>query len=274
MSDVKKPTLCVIAGGGCAQIEVAAGALKVIDRKGIKIDEYRGSSAGAFSCALHASGVTGAAMEKLIRETPVRKLFKLSIAKTALRFAGIAMRGFYDAEGMYDIMRRLTTPQGRKKVKVTVTREEDEKSFMTNATLPAIMASGAIPVIFASVKIGLKFFVDGGVTNMIPVPSILHICNEKHADYDKIIIIICPDAPVAAKQPCSLIAKAVKAFLATMKRQVTHFEKADWNKLKNVVVIKPEDYDVDLMSWSNHYELIAIGEAAAEKAFNEKEIAS
>lgn len=48
-------TLAVINGGGCRQIECAAGILTAMDDARIQINEYRGSSAGAAVAALHAS---------------------------------------------------------------------------------------------------------------------------------------------------------------------------------------------------------------------------
>ena len=69
-NDVKKPILTVINGGGCRQIECATGVLQALDAAGVRIDRYTGSSAGAAVAALHASGMTGAELETMIRETP------------------------------------------------------------------------------------------------------------------------------------------------------------------------------------------------------------
>ena len=73
----KKPTLAVIAGGGCRQIEAATGVLQAMEAAGIKIDLYRGCSAGACVAALHASGVDGNALETIIRKTPAKKIFRV-----------------------------------------------------------------------------------------------------------------------------------------------------------------------------------------------------
>lgn len=43
---------------------------------------------------------------------------------------------------------------------------------MAAATPITVLASAAIPQIFNKVKIGNKYYVDGGVKNMIPVPKI------------------------------------------------------------------------------------------------------
>lgn len=58
---------------------------------------------------------------------------------------------------------------------------------MIGATPITVMASAAIPHIFKSVKIGDKYYIDGGVKNMIPTPKLLTIPQYKH-----IYMILCP----------------------------------------------------------------------------------
>lgn len=78
---------------------------------------------------------------------------------------------------------------------------------MIGATPVTVMASAAIPHIFSKVKIGDKYYVDGGVKNMIPTPRILDIPQYKH-----IYMILCP----TDNKPCTsniFIAKAANTFL-------------------------------------------------------------
>lgn len=83
---------------------------------------------------------------------------------------------------------------------------------MVGATPVTVMASAAIPHIFSKVKIGDKYFVDGGVKNMIPTPRIQDIPAYKH-----IYMILCPQSDSVVDTNI-LIAKAANTFLQTMDR--------------------------------------------------------
>lgn len=64
------------------------------------------------------------------------------------------------------------TTEARDKVRVTITDADTFDSCTVPATPVTVLASAAIPHIFRKVRIGRRYYVDGGVKNMIPVPKI------------------------------------------------------------------------------------------------------
>lgn len=59
-----------------------------MDEAGIRIDKYRGSSAGACIAGLHGSGLSGQELGDIIKTTPVDKLYKLSVSGTLKQLMG------------------------------------------------------------------------------------------------------------------------------------------------------------------------------------------
>lgn len=243
-------TLAVINGGGCRQIECAAGILTAMDEAGIQINEYRGSSAGAAVAALHASGLSGSDLQELIRQTPVEKLFQLCRWCQVKRMFGFTVDHLFDASGMYDILKENMIERASEIVRVAVTRLRDYKSFMINATPATVMASAAIPEVFKPVMIGSEFFVDGGVKNMIPTPKITEISN-----YDHIYLLLCND-DLDEKIPKNLVGRALRAFSNTMDRETTQIYEEGWGELSNVTIIQPPPYKSSLLNWSENHGLI------------------
>ena len=247
---MKKTVLAVIAGGGCRQIEAAAGVLQALDAAGVRIDRYTGSSAGAGVAALHASGMTGAEFETMIRKTPARELFRPCWIHQALSLFGVPVDHIFDASGMYRILLDRMTDAARRDVRVAVTRLRDYASMMCDATPATVMASAAIPQVFPAVEIQGEKFVDGGVKNMIPTPKISEI-----GDYEHIYILLCnDDVPGAA--PKTRIGRGIEAFFRTMDRENCQLYEEGWHELQNVTVIQPPPFPSSLLDWSEDYKLI------------------
>lgn len=255
-----KPVLAVINGGGCRQIECAAGILQALDGAGIRIDRYAGSSAGAAVAALHASGNDGAALELLIRITPARELFRPCWMHQALSLFGVPVDHIFDASGMYQMLLDNMTDAARRKVRVAVTRLRDYAPMMCDATPETVMASAAIPEVFPAVKIGEEKFVDGGVKNMIPTPKISEI-----NDYEHIYILLCNDDTPGPK-PKTRIGRGIEAFCRTMDRESCQLYEEGWHELPNVTVIQPPPFPSSLLDWSENFGLIEHARSyAAEK---------
>ena len=247
---VKKTILTVLNGGGCRQIECATGVLQALDAAGVRIDRYTGSSAGAAVAALHASGMTGAELETMIRETPARELFRPCWIHQALSLFGVPVDHLFDASGMYRILLDCMDSAVRDRVRVAVTRRRDYASMMCDATPSTVMASAAIPEVFPSVEIRGEKYIDGGVKNMIPTPRISEI-----GGYEHIYILLCND-DVSGPAPRTRIGRAIQAFYNTMDRETCQLYEDGWHLLPNVTVIQPPPFPSSLLDWSEDYKLI------------------
>lgn len=235
-------------GGGCGQLQSASGVLQALDQAGIKFDSYLGSSAGACIAGLHASGVSGQQLSQLIQQTPVDQLYKFSVPGFLGQFIGCTDY-IYTTDGIYELLMKYMTKDAQRKVKVAITQASTYKPYMAAATPITVLASAAIPQIFNKVKIGNKYYVDGGVKNMIPVPKITQLDKYQH-----IYMILCPQGQY--KDPGSGILKqAISAFLQTMDRQITQIYQQGWADLPNVTVIQPKTDTVKLLGWSQDFKL-------------------
>lgn len=240
--------LCVIQGGACRAIQAAAGVLRAMDQLGIRIDRYHGSSAGAIVSGLHASGLSGSAIEELIRQTPVNQLFSLSWAQTAKMFIpGLTVDHLYDRTGMERFLSVHIDPAAvADKVLVSMTREDD-KTLMVWATIQTILASSAIPELFPPVTIDGYEFVDGGVYNNIPTPAIADITS-----WDHIYIILCPDDPTPVSKGWTKLSRACHSFMATMDREIVQVRDEDrWNDLPNCTVLQPPPIKSNFLDWTD-----------------------
>lgn len=243
-----KDTLCIIMGGGCGQLQSAAGVLQALDQAGVTFTKYLGSSAGACIAGLHASSMPGAAISRLIKDTPVQKLYKFSMPGFLGQFIGCTDYVF-TTDGIYDVLCQHMTQQAQKKARVAITQHSTYKPYMVAATPVTVLASAAIPQIFNKVKIGDKYYVDGGVKNMIPVPKITQLDRYQH-----IYIILCPQSQYS-DPGTGLIKQAASAFLQTMDREITQIYEQGWAQLPNVTVIQPKADTVKLLGWSQGFQL-------------------
>jgi hypothetical protein len=100
-----KPTLAIIQGGGCRQIESATGVLQALDEANIHINQYRAASAGAIVAALHASGFNGKAIAHILRSTPITNLFSFSLLQAAKLFIPFTRVPYiYSTSGLHNLL--------------------------------------------------------------------------------------------------------------------------------------------------------------------------
>jgi len=121
---------------------------------------------------------------------------------------------------------------------------------------PAVRASCAIPGIFQPVKIGERVYVDGGVSDPIPVDFL------KGKDLDAIIAVsISPEIPTF---PPENTAEIIRHTASIMFSNIS-----DCNLKEADVLIKPKCGDVRFNDFSKRKELILAGEEAAREKLNE-----
>jgi predicted acylesterase/phospholipase RssA len=242
--------LCIIHGGGCRQIEAAAGMLKAMDRMGITIDAYRGASAGAIVAALHASsGLSASGIEYLVKHTPVNQLYRRSAWNTVKLFIPCVKCDYiYGTDGLHQFL--TDNMHLNKPVIVSVTAYPQYMPLLMPATVATVMASSAIPEVFPPINICGQLYVDGGVLNNVPTIRITDI----HA-YAHIYILLCPPDTSAKSKPWTKIGRSLQAVDATMDREVEEV-KETWSGLDNVTILQPPPFPSSLLDWSDGFGLI------------------
>lgn len=157
--------LGVALGGGGMKGWAHVGVLKVMDEVGLAPDVVAGTSAGALIGAFWAAGCSVDEMVRLMRNQPTRRLF-------TWRFDG---QGLFSADGLRAY---LTQHLGQRTfaelerpfyVVATDLERGREVVLRSGSVVDALMASMAMPGIFAPVVIDGLVLVDGGVVNNVPV---------------------------------------------------------------------------------------------------------
>lgn len=187
-------TALVLAGGG-AKGFAHLGVIRVLDSLGIRPDFVIGSSMGAIVGALYASGYSSRDLDSLARsvhlaglvrprtQSPNRAytLFrpliywemdegKIRLAPAAVPEAGIdaaldrvLLRGNIEARGDFS---RLPVDFYAVATDLATKRPV---ALHTGDLAQAVRASSALPLVFESVRIGDRTFVDGGLSANVPV---------------------------------------------------------------------------------------------------------
>lgn len=146
------------------------GVLSVLERYGLRPGVVAGCSAGALIGAFYAFGYSVEQMKQLMREQRTRALF-------SLRFDG---QGLISNEPLREYLQyhlqdcRFEDLSVPFYVVATDLESGKEVVFNQGPVVDAILASSAIPGIFAPVEINGRLLVDGGLCNNVPVSPLVH----------------------------------------------------------------------------------------------------
>lgn len=161
--------LGVALGGGGMKGWAHVGVLKVMHDVGLSPDVVVGTSAGALIGAFWAAGCSIEEMMRLMREQQTRRLF-------TWRFDG---QGLFSADGLRayltDHLGSRTFADLAHPFSVVATDLERGREIVLRdgPVVEALMASMAMPGIFAPVVLDGMVLVDGGVVNNVPVSVLI-----------------------------------------------------------------------------------------------------
>lgn len=159
------PILGLALGGGGMKGWAHIGVIAALERQDLRPDIIAGTSAGALVGAYYAIGYQVPEMIRMMKAQKTSSLF-------SFRFDGAALLD-------NDSLRDLLNEQLR-----GILIEDLEIPFVAIATdlatgkevvidrgpiVDAVLASSALPGIFAPVRVGDRYLVDGGICNNVPV---------------------------------------------------------------------------------------------------------
>jgi len=175
-ADGPKIGLALASGG--ARGAAITGAMKVLDREGIKVSAISGSSIGALVGAAHAAGIPIEKVEEEWLATDLPKLFRgfLPTFPRAGLSSGSELRKML-VRLLGDIkIEELPIPFAA----VACDIDTGEAVVLREGSLvDAIRASTAIPGLFYPVRWGDRLLVDGGLVDPLPVG----VCRELGAEF-------------------------------------------------------------------------------------------
>jgi len=173
--------VAVVIGSGSVKCAAALGLLKVLDREGIAIDLVVGCSGGSIYAALIALGHSAAAAEEMTRRLWTREVTRRKHYPSLVRAVLPQIFGFTEQFGLVDdglILERLRVALGdshfeNARIPLYLTATDfhtgEQHVFSQGSVLDAVRASIAIPYIFRPWKIDGHLYVDGFLSDPMPV---------------------------------------------------------------------------------------------------------
>ncbi len=176
-----------LSGGGSRGI-AHIGILKALEEFDIHPDIISGTSAGSIIGALYAYGYEPVEILEIVQKTKLFQILRPAFTRS----------GLLTLEKTYDFFNSLLPTDSFDSLKIPMyicaTNVNNGRStfFSSGSLIRSVMASSAIPVIFSPVEIDNKHYIDGGITNNLPVdPLIGHSdkiiglhCNPVDEEYD------------------------------------------------------------------------------------------
>jgi len=252
----KKLRIALALGGGAARGFAHVGVIKVLESQGIVPDIVVGTSAGSLVGALYAAGNNGFALQKMAQE-----MDEASISDWSVPFFS-KVSGVLKGEGVQNYVNRAVNNVPIEKFKLTFGAvATDLKSgqpilFQRGNAGIAVRASSAVPGVFQSVKIGERYYVDGGLVAPVPVS----FAREMGADF----VIAVNISAQPEEQASSSSVDVMLLTFAIMGQSINNYE------LKGAdVVIQPKLGGMKGSDFAGRNIAILAGEQAAMKAIAE-----
>lgn len=163
----------VLSGGGVRGV-AHIGAIKALEEYDIFPSHIAGTSAGAIIGALYAGGCSWQQILDFFKTTQIFSIANYARSKP----------GFVDTEKFYDHLKTYLPKDSFESLKiplyVTATNLLDGtlKVFSQGELIKPVLASAAVPGLFAPVDFKKGYYVDGGTLNNFPVDLIKVFCDQ------------------------------------------------------------------------------------------------
>ncbi len=253
------PRVGLVLGGGGARGAAHVGVLKILEQEGIRIDYITGVNIGSVVGGLYSAGVSISYLEEMFtKKSLMRSYLTVPINVRVLAvpiFLIPRMIGKRGYDGLYkgnkfrNYLNRYV-PQSESDIEdckipfgaVALNLVDGKLTTLRTGNLgTALQASSAIPILRKPVKINNGLYVDGGVTNNLPV-------TEAKAMGADIVIAVDLDDPGDTVKESDL------ARIGTVSSRVVllHLANVDKEQAKLAnVLIRPELSGIGLMSESS-----------------------
>lgn len=244
----------VLSGGGARGI-AHLGAIAALEEAGIQFDMISGTSSGALVGALYSYGYSP---EEILNR--IRKTNFYGLLRPALNWQGLI-----NIERASDEIKKHMPEDSFEALKIpfyiTVTNVNKGKAkvFSKGPLIRPLMASCSIPVLFNPVTIRKKQYVDGGITDNLPIKPIQKKC-------DKIIALHCN--PISKNYQ-------VESWKDLMERSFLIAITLNSHRNKNkcdVFIEPPEVGNYKVFDFKKSTEIYDVGYSYARKLIEEKNI--
>jgi NTE family protein len=254
----------VLSGGGSLGA-TQVGMLRALFDAGIKPDMLVGTSVGAVNAAWIGAWPASEGVQKLADIwTDLRRDDVFPLGWTAAMgllgrgkhlISNAALRGLLERHLPYERLEQAQVP-----VHVVATELKSGRAVVLSSgpSVPALLASCAIPGVFPPVTIGRRELIDGGVANHTPIATAVELGA-------RIIYVLPIGYPWLHEEPANALGMALQA-LARLVEQRLEAEIASFKDAADIRVVPAiEPLAVSPADFTRTAELIERGYASAEK---------
>lgn len=168
---MKRLPVGLALSGGTAKAVAHVGVVKALFEEGIPIDLIAGTSGGSIVASMVASGMPIASIETLANEMNWRKLASIKLSRL----------GFVSSERIEHFMREIIGDVDFSDLNIpcyivaTDLLSGEKEVFNSGNVAAAVRASCSIPQIYLPVEIDGGFYVDGGLSEYLPVETLRRV---------------------------------------------------------------------------------------------------
>jgi NTE family protein len=289
-SEREPPCVGLALSSGGAKGLAHIGVIQVLEEHGIEVLEVAGTSIGAYVGAMWASGLNGGELEALAAEMKTSRDL-LSLIDPALPPRRGFVRGKRIEKRMRHTLGKTTFSQLKKSLSVIATELDGYRRvvFDSGDVASAVRASLAIPGILEPANRDGIDYIDGGVSDPLPVDVLL----DKPVDLVIAVSVIpaLADLPEGGREPIDCIEQATPSLLRRsmvgLNRKLNYFAKGnlldilrtaafgsqlrlvEFSATQADVLIRPVCNDSRWHDYTAWRDYIAVGREAAEAAVPE-----
>jgi NTE family protein len=245
------PKIALVLGGGAARGLAHVGVIRVLEQEKIPIQMIVGTSVGSLIGALYAADPNSLNLEWLAFSIEREDIFDYSVVYSKMGpVLGDRLEKFVQTKAKVKNLEQMKIPFYPV---ATDLNTGQTWVFEKGSVARAVRASSSIPGIFQPVEINGRTYVDGGVTDNLPVD----IARSKGAD---IIIAVNIQKKIDNPQINSLIDVILQS-INIMGRELVIYKCRQYD-----VLIEPAVGDVGLTDFSQKKRLMEAGMQAARQA--------
>lgn len=162
-----------LSGGGVLGA-AHIGALRALEEKNLHPDIIAGTSIGSVVGALYAAGNSLDEITRFFKTIKIWSLFKWKVPKAGLLDLNVWIK-YFEQFHLKDDFDSLNLP-----LYVTITNLNTARpEYIHSGSLyKYLIASCSIPLLFKPTEINQQIYVDGGVTDNLPITPIRHLCDK------------------------------------------------------------------------------------------------
>jgi NTE family protein len=245
------PKVALVLGGGAARGFAHVGVIRILEQEKIPIHMIVGTSVGSLIGAIYASDPNSLNLERLSFSIERDDIYDYSVIYSKM--------GPVQGEKLEKFVQTKVKAKTIEKMKIpfyavaTDLNAGNTWVFEKGSVAKAVRASCSIPGIFQPLEMGGKMYVDGGVTNNLPVD----VARAKGAD---IIIAVNISKNIQNPQINSLIDVILQS-ISIMGRELVTYKSRSYD-----VLIEPNVGDVGITDFSQRKRLMEAGLLAAKQA--------